>query len=556
VDPEGSRPLWGKGGFAALITGTLLALVPTTAGAATICVGVAGAGCNTTVAGVQAALDAAKASSANDEVVIGAGRFEGPFSYLPFTDSGTLKISGQGDETVLTAPGPTSSAITVLELGKDSAGHVADVADLAVHAPTNTAGLNPGNVGIRAAGAVDRVHVVFDANDASANAPAGVVLSTSGAVVRNSDIELPATNNFGTGVLVQGLNLAVAPLVADSHILAPIGVAAAPQALTVVRSRILSSIRGVEACNGPVTIEDSLIRVTGSSGVGLEAEGGARCGSIPSSVTARQLTIVGNGAAGQVGVLVRVGVAGQTPVADLSLSIVRHLVTAFQTQTVTPGVATIRVGASDFEASRHFESSGGGGTAVFEQPQPNIDADPLFQDELAGVFSLLPGSPAIDSSFSPPLAPGESPTDIEGNPRVLDGNGDGVAARDMGAFESPAVPPPPTAAGAATVIVDKTPPDTKISRGPKQTLKVSGHRRAAVSFSFESTEAGSSFQCELDKGAFSFCRSPTKERLKVGTHVFRVRAIDAAGNVDRTPATQRIKVVRKKAIHRRPHRHS
>lgn len=530
-----------------------LGLVPATAGAARICVAAAGPGCDTTAAGVQAALDAAKASSANDEIVIGEGRFEGPFSYTPFTDTGTLKITGQGAGTVLTAPGPTAGSITVLELGQDAAGHAADISDLAVHVPANTTnGINPGNIGIRAAGTVDGVEVVFDTNDASATAPFGVVLSTSGAVVRNSDIELPATSNFGTGVSSQVPGLAVAPVVADSRILAPIGVASAPGALNVVRSRIVSSIRGVEACNGPVTIEDSLIRVTGSFGVGLEPVGG-RCGSTLPSVTARQVTIVGNGAAGQIGVRVVVGVAGQTPVADVSLSIVRDLATAFKAQTVTPGVATIRVGASDFEAARHVETSGAGGTAVFEQTQPNIDADPLFRDELGGDFSLRSGSPAIDSAFSPPLAPGESSTDIEGNPRVLDGNGDGVAARDMGAFESPAVPPPPVA-GPPPPAVDRIPPDTKISRGPKSMLKVKGNRRAAVSFSFQSTEAGSTFQCQLDRGAFGVCRSPTKELLKVGSHLFRVRAVDAAGNVDPTPATESIRVVRAKA-HHRPHRH-
>ena len=248
----------------------------------------AGAGCDATAADVQAALDAAKTSSANDEIVIGPGRFEGPFSYMPFTDAGTLKI---------------------------------------VHVPANTTNqINPGNIGIRAAGAVDRVHVVFDANDASATAPAGVVLSTSGAAVRDSDIELPATNNFGTGVQAQGLNLAFAPLVADSRIVAPTGVAAAPEALTVVRSRIVSSMRGVEACDGPVTIEDSLIQVTESFGVGLEPVAG-RCGFTQPSITARQVTIVGNDAVGQAGVLVRIGVSGRTAVVDVSLSILRNLAT-------------------------------------------------------------------------------------------------------------------------------------------------------------------------------------------------------------------------------------
>jgi hypothetical protein len=41
----------------------------------------------------------------------------------------------------------------------------------------------------------------------------------------------------------------------------------------------------------------------------------------------------------------------------------------------------------------------------------------------------------VDGGNADPLAPGESPTDRAGRPRILDGNGDSVARRDIGAFE-------------------------------------------------------------------------------------------------------------------------
>ncbi len=46
------------------------------------------------------------------------------------------------------------------------------------------------------------------------------------------------------------------------------------------------------------------------------------------------------------------------------------------------------------------------------------------------------------------------------------------------------------------------------------------------------------FNCSLDAAAFAACTSPqTYSGLTNGSHTFQVRAVDAAGNVDPTPAT-------------------
>ena len=61
-------------------------------------------------------------------------------------------------------------------------------------------------------------------------------------------------------------------------------------------------------------------------------------------------------------------------------------------------------------------------------------------------------------------------------------------------------------------------------------------RSAKAVFKFRATEAGATFQCKLDKGAWATCRSPKSYTVKKGAHTFQARAKDAAGNVDRSPA--------------------
>ncbi|MBW2277691.1 MAG: hypothetical protein JRF63_09385, partial [Deltaproteobacteria bacterium] len=66
-------------------------------------------------------------------------------------------------------------------------------------------------------------------------------------------------------------------------------------------------------------------------------------------------------------------------------------------------------------------------------PPGNIFEDPLFVGPPDDVH-LSSASPAIDAG-NPQIVAGSGETDIDGDPRVLDGNGDGVEHVDMGADE-------------------------------------------------------------------------------------------------------------------------
>jgi YVTN family beta-propeller protein len=86
-----------------------------------------------------------------------------------------------------------------------------------------------------------------------------------------------------------------------------------------------------------------------------------------------------------------------------------------------------------------------------------------------------------------------------------------------------------------TFTVDTVAPDTSITAGPADGSSISTF---APTFSFTSTEPGSSFLCKIDGGLALPCTSPALLALSVGPHTFSVEAIDQAGNVDATPATR------------------
>ncbi|WP_228559412.1 MULTISPECIES: Ig-like domain-containing protein [Myxococcus] len=82
--------------------------------------------------------------------------------------------------------------------------------------------------------------------------------------------------------------------------------------------------------------------------------------------------------------------------------------------------------------------------------------------------------------------------------------------------------------------VDTTAPDTTIVSGPSGTTTSS-----SATFDFSSNESPVTYQCSLDGAPFVACTDPqTFTGLADGAHTLAVRAVDAAGNVDPTPATR------------------
>lgn len=88
---------------------------------------------------------------------------------------------------------------------------------------------------------------------------------------------------------------------------------------------------------------------------------------------------------------------------------------------------------------------------------------------------------------------------------------------------------------------DTLAPQTRFTSKPARRSK----KHRAV-FRFRSTETGSTFKCRLDRKQFRRCGSPRIYRkLRPGKHVFKVKAVDRAGNADATPARYLFRVRRR-----------
>lgn len=89
---------------------------------------------------------------------------------------------------------------------------------------------------------------------------------------------------------------------------------------------------------------------------------------------------------------------------------------------------------------------------------------------------------------------------------------------------------------------DRAAPQTSIDR-----LKLKRSRRKAT-VTFSATDDGTlaRFECRLDQGPFKACKSPkTYKKLRPGKHTVSVRAVDAAGNTDPTPAKKKFKLAKR-----------
>ncbi|WP_028653697.1 hypothetical protein [Nocardioides halotolerans] len=353
----------------------------------------------------------------------------------------------------------------------------------------------------------------------------------------------------------------------------------------VSRLTVRTADVGVSAEGGALAIDNAVLKLDATAQAGLRAGAGA-------VVDARHLTVVG-GAAGARGVVASTN--GAAAALTLANSIVRDSVVA-----ADGAAASVVVHHTDLKPP--VEEAGG---TVTEGDGNLADVDPAFIDPLyaapgGGNLALRAGSPLVDKGD--PLT--STTDDRNGDGRAFDGDGNGSPVPDLGAYElrditapvTTFVARPPAAtndntpvfqfrseAGArfecrldggafqpcasptttsalpdgphsvtvratdevynveanpptASFTVDTVRPDTLLTKRPHKRFF-----RPKVKFKFTSHEAGVAFQCKVDKQSWRPCRSPFRFTVKVGKHRLLVRAVDAAGNVDSSPARYKFK---------------
>lgn len=207
-------------------------------------------------------------------------------------------------------------------------------------------------------------------------------------------------------------------------------------------------------------------------------------------------------------------------------------VSAIVVGAVTPGVA---VAANYSHPATYSGTAAAGGTVEFDVSADGSAVTRFATHEVntscGTVSSISTGTfPIVNESFSRTTS--GTGTSFEGSfPAVQQAQGTLTlrisvfpisCTSDKVSWTATTPTPPP----------DTTAPQTKISSGPSS--KTSSHK---AKFRFGSNEPGSTFECKLDGKKWSPCRSPKIYKgLKEGKHSFRVRARDAAGNVDASPA--------------------
>jgi hypothetical protein len=371
-----------------------------------------------------------------------------------YQSSEPVEIIGAGrDKTVLSS----DVAGAVLTLGGNKNSSVRGLTIKPVGSAT---------VGLRLAGS-DAHDVAVDA--ASAPALLAGVIASDGAGFSAGSIDI------GSAAMPAFVVLDGSAAVSGSRLVAPkgYGVSSLGSDATVRRSTLDAKF-GASASSGHLAVSDSLIdlRGKGSNATGRAVGVTAFPESSPGTAEADldRVTIVGStpGTIDAIGVSAGANGVAQSATIHMRDSVISGIGLPLARQGLNGATVNVSTDRSLYPQPV-FPLNDGTGSLIEEH---RLSGNPGFVDEAGGDFHLAIGSPLIDAGGPGPLPSGTA--DLDGNPRPSDGNGDGIAVTDVGAFEFRGGAAGP-AAGSGT---GATPPSGAPAPPVLSGLKVSPRRLA------------------------------------------------------------------------------
>ena len=330
---------------------------------------------------------------------------------------------------------------------------------------------------------------------------------------------------------------------------------------TIEGSLVEATEFGVHALANVTTVRSTRIHLIGGKGTGIRAD----TQTASTTVNADGVTLTAPPLPDVVGVSATTALAPtQSARVKLTNSIVRTGGRPLFAQSTGAGEATVAASYSDYDPS--FNTSSGANASIAEANVSNVgDAGFVAWEYLN--FRLLPTSKLVDAG-DPAAAQG---VDLDGNPLVADGNGDGIARRDMGAFE--VQPPSPGSGPGGTGTADtvapvirrfsatrtafavaraSTPVAARARGGTRLRYSLSERARVTVAIQRAVKRGGhvryrtvGSLRRDSAQGAntIRFSGRIGKRALRPGSYRAVIRATDAAGNRSR-PRTVGLRVKR------------